>query len=144
MTSARTSAGVGCAIWCWVRSRKRKVAAAAAVGDDRPVELIAGSATGGALMTFMRAAAGIASALFGVVFLLYIYAFASMVNPSLTDHERRVQIMEKMFLQSGVAEGTYIGLTFVAAGLWLVVGRPRPWVGRRAEPVATPDPVRPD
>jgi hypothetical protein len=87
----------------------------------------------------MRVAAGIASVLFGVMFLLYVYAFASMVNPSQTDHERRVQIVEKLFLQSGVAEGTYVGLGFVVVGLWLVVGRPRPWAWRRPKPAAAAD-----
>ena len=80
----------------------------------------------------MRVAAGIVSALFGVVFLLYIYAHASKVNPSLPDDERRVLILEKLFLQSGVAEGTYVALALVCAGLWLVVGRPWPWIWRRA------------
>ena len=80
----------------------------------------------------MRVASGIACVLLGVMFLLYIYAFASMVDPSLADHERRVRIMQKLFLQSGIAEGTYAGLGFVVVGLWLVVGRPRAW--RHAEP----------
>jgi hypothetical protein len=91
----------------------------------------------------MRVAAGVASAIFGVAFLLYIYAHARMVNPSLPEDERRSQILEKLFLQSGVAEGTYVGLGLLCAGLWLVVGRPRPWVWRRAEPGRPPNPQRP-
>ena len=79
----------------------------------------------------MRIAAGMACALLGAWFLLYTYAFASMVNPALSDHERQVQIVRKLFLQSGAAEGTYIGLGFIALGLWLVVGRPRPWAWQR-------------
>ena len=71
----------------------------------------------------MRVASGVSATLFGLAFLLYIYAHASIVNPALTGEERRARIVEKLFLQSGIAEGTYVGIA--AAGMWLVVGRPR-------------------
>ena len=73
----------------------------------------------------MRVASGVSATLFGLAFLLYIYAHASIVNPALTGEERRARIVEKLFLQSGIAEGTYVGIGIAAAGMWLVVGRPR-------------------
>jgi uncharacterized membrane protein len=87
----------------------------------------------------MRIAGGLASILFGAFFLLYIYAHAGMVRSSLSGDDRRARIAEKMFLQSGIAEGTYVGIVLVVGGLWLVVCRPGPprWV--RAEPVTAAD-----
>lgn len=86
----------------------------------------------------MRIAGGWHPSPFGALFLLDIYAHAGMVRSSLSD-DRRARIAEKMFLQSGIAEGTYVGIVLAAGGLWLVVCRPGPprWV--QAEPVTAAD-----
>lgn len=74
----------------------------------------------------VRIASGVIAVLFGAAFLLYIYAHATMIHPTLTGDERRARVMERLFLQSGIAEATYVGVGFVVAGVWLLVGRPRP------------------
>jgi hypothetical protein len=67
---------------------------------------------------------GAGAAVFGGLVLLYVYAHANLINPSLDEHERRAVLVETLFLQSGVCEATYLGVGMVAAGLWLAVSRP--------------------
>lgn len=73
---------------------------------------------------------GVGAAVFGGLALLYVYAHANLINPALDHHERRAVLVEKLFLQSGICEATYLGVGMVAAGLWFAVSRSgRPHAG---------------
>jgi hypothetical protein len=66
---------------------------------------------------------GLLPLMLGCALTMYIYAWASIVNPRLPPDERRAEILRKMFLTSN-AIGTAIGLFCIATGIgiFLLVG----------------------
>jgi hypothetical protein len=70
---------------------------------------------------------GVGAAAFGGLILLYVYAHAQMIDPALGESERRALLLEKMFLQSGMCEATYVAFGLIAGGLWLA--RSQDWCG---------------
>lgn len=66
---------------------------------------------------------GLAAMLFGGAMLLYIYLFASMVDPRLNPAARWFAILEKMFLSREVI-GTGLALTLVLEGAVAMVCKP--------------------
>lgn len=57
---------------------------------------------------------------FGPIIILYVYAFARMVDPELTTWERATEIAGKMLLGPEVV-GVAVGLAWIAYGLHLMV-----------------------
>jgi hypothetical protein len=71
----------------------------------------------------MRAFVGVLFVLLGAFLLLYTYAFASMIDPAVSDAEWRSALLFKMFLQSGIAGGAYLGIGLIVAGLVIALGK---------------------
>jgi hypothetical protein len=73
---------------------------------------------------------GCITGLFGLVFggflLLYCYAFASMVPPSLSGAAWRERVFQRMFLNGDIGAGTYLALGIILLSLSLICV---PWIG---------------
>jgi hypothetical protein len=72
------------------------------------------------LQCLAYSAFGLLPLLWGCAITMYIYAFASIVNPRLPADERRAEILRKMFL-SHDAIGTAIGLFSIATGVCILL-----------------------
>lgn len=70
--------------------------------------------------------AGLLIAAFGAVFLLYLYAFCSLIHPDYEGWDRQAEILRRMFLRSDPGIGSYLGVVIVLGGFILMFG-PRRW-----------------